>query len=245
MFNDIQIARYSRTGQFLKYVTIPLKFGPKEKVWYWLNERKDDEVLPIMSASIQGIEYSLERATNKHRNIKISEDANNITRYLNPVPYDINFQVSVWSLYMTDIDQILEQILPYFQPYVFTRLQIPELSSTFDIKVVFTSASPEIDMEWTDDNFRVLKYILDFSVQTYLFRPIETTGKIGEIIINYYQNEAAFGSRLSSSTFTSAASGESQFFSGVSAGATPDDHIYEYELYQFGTKVGKTLTYGD
>lgn len=200
-----------------------------------------------MSVTLQGIEYSLERAANKHANIincEKSEDTSSINKYLNPTPYDINFSLSVWSLYMHDVDQIVEQILPYFQPHVFIKLYIPELSSTFDVKVLFNSFTPEIDLEWDDENFRVLKHTLDFTVQSYLFRPIETTGTIGKIFVNYYTNKTAFNSRLtdirSGSVFTSAASGESQVFTGVDVD-DQGDPIYDYEIYQFGNAVGNSI----
>jgi len=245
MFNDIKIARYTQKGVFDKYIEVPLKFGMKEKIWYWLNERKDDEMLPIISVTMSSIEYSLERATNKYRSICVSQtDGGDLTRFLNPVPYDISFQVGIWGLYMTDIDQILEQILPYFQPYVFMRLYIEELDATFDVKVIFTSATPETELEWTDDNFRVLKWTLEFQVQTYLFRPVETVGTIGKIYLNYYTNETTFNARDNSSTFTSGASGETQRFVAISAGATPEDHFYTYELFQFGNRIGRTQALG-
>ena len=61
IFNDINIKRYDDSGCFLKNVNVPLKYAPKEKIWYWLNERKQDETLPIMAVTMQGVEYSLER----------------------------------------------------------------------------------------------------------------------------------------------------------------------------------------
>ena len=246
LFNDIKIARYTRGGNFDKYIGVPLKYGPKEKWYYWINERKDDEMLPIMSVTLQGIEYSLERTTNKFRNILTSCGATNpntVSRYLNPTPYDIQFQLSIWALYMTDIDQILESILPFFQPHAYIRLPIEELESTFDLKVIFNSVSPDMDLEWPDENFRILRYTLDFTVQSYFFKPVETTGIVGKIFTNFYLSEGAFSSRLSSSTFTSAASGESQYFLGISP--TAGDPLYDYELYNMGNKIGETLHLGD
>lgn len=246
MFNDIKIARYDRGGNFLKYVGVPLKYGPKEKWWYWLNERKDDEMLPIMSVTMAGVDYSLERVTNKFKNIVTTCGATNpstIQRYLNPAPYDISYQLSIWTLYMTDLDQILESILPYFQPHAFIRLPIEELSSTYDLKVIFSSLAPDMDLEWADENFRVLRYTLDFQVQTFLFKPVETKGVIGKIFTNYYMNEAGFASRSSETTFTSGASGEAQYLLGISP--TAGDPLYDYELYNMGDKVGKTLHLGE
>ena len=251
LFNDIQINRYTRDGTFLKRVTVPLQYGPKEKTWYWVNQRKDDEMLPILGASLTGVEYSLERQTNKHRKIVASANETSVSRYLNPVPYDINFQLGIWALYMYDIDQILEQILPFFQPYVHIRIPIEELSTSFEAKVNFNSAAPEFESEYADEGRRVLKYTLDFIVQTYMFKPIEDQGTINDIFVNFYLNSDAWRDKNASSTFTSGASGESmRIYTGTPEernaifGVSANDPSYHlYDLYQFGDRVGRTQIY--
>jgi hypothetical protein len=239
LFNGIKIRRFNQAGTFVKYVQVPIKYSPKEKIWYWLNERKDDEVLPIMSCQLNGVDYSVERSANKHQKISCTQDGV-VSTYLNPVPYDINFQVSIWALYMYDIDQILEQILPWFQPYVMIRVYSPDLQATFDVKVIFTSATPEHEFEYSDDTFRILKYTLDFNVQTYMFKPIEVAGVIGKILMNFYTTEGQWNARDTTSTFTSAASGgEMMRFTTVQPWQTVDnDPIYDYELFSDNTKVG-------
>jgi hypothetical protein len=249
IFNDIKIVRYTQAGTFSKYVEVPLKFSPKEKIWYWLNERKDDEMLPMMSVSMTGIEFAMERSANTgfKMNVCGGEGAGeDITRLLAPSPYDISFQVNIWALYMTDIDQIIEQILPWFQPHIFIRIRLDEINTQFDAKVVFRSASPEHESEYSDEGRRVLKYSLDFSVQTMLFRPAELSGVTHKIITNYYVTQEAFREALNNvntqSTFTSAASGESQVITAIEPFYTEDDKvIFKYEIYQFGNEVGNDL----
>jgi len=253
-FNDIQVARYDKDNNFEKYVEVPLKFSPKEKIWYWLAERKDYETLPIMSAAMTGVEFASDRATNRTQSITTvsgescaggagpSVSAGTISSFLTPTPYDLTFQINIWTLYMADIDQILEQILPWFQPHIFVRVTIPEIKGSFDVKVIFEGASPDMEMEYTDDTFRVLKYTLDFRVQTMLFKPVEPTGYIEKIMINYYTDQGAFGSAVyenTTSTFTSAASGESQRLTGIDPYFDENDkRIYDYEVFQFGTNIG-------
>ena len=275
-FNNIQIARYNAQGVFDKYVEVPIKFSPKEKFWFWLNERKDDEMLPIMSSSLTGIAFAAERATNRKQGVVTSAlDGinNNVNRFLNPTPYDINFQIQIWAEYMTDIDQILEQILPWFQPHIFARITIPEIGGSFDMKIIFESASPEFEAEYTDEARRVLRYVLDFRVQTYLFKPLETSGVIGEIFINYYTSKKAFQrareagdiANLSTRILEAAddqritedgeirvtdypygPSGTTQRLVGVSAWGPDDSYkIYDYEVYHFGDRVGSAIRFGE
>jgi hypothetical protein len=57
------------------------------------------------------------------------------------------------------------------------------------------------------------------------------------------ENSFASSAKSTTSTFTSGASGESQYFLGISP--TAGDPLYDYELWNMGTKVGKTLHLGE
>jgi hypothetical protein len=223
VFKAVQIARYSSNGTLVGYRKVPIKFGPKEKVWYWLHERKDDEILPMMSVTITSIDHAPERQTNKMRNVIKSEtiSSGEISKFINPIPYNISFALSIWSLHMVDIDQILEQILPFFTPNIFVKVNIPELDATLDIKVVFLACSPDVSMEMAEEDIRVLKWNIDFIVHTYLFQPLLTSNNMVKKIINkMYTNDTAWSHRFTESAFTSGAGpddfeNESMYMKGV------------------------------
>ena len=251
IFNNIQIGRYSDAagaadGVVLEglYV-VPLKFGPKQKTWYWINQRKDDEMLPIISVTLQGVEYASERQVSKSGYICKSKniDAGTLQKFLNPIPYNFNFQVTIWSLHMVDVDQILEQILPFFTPYIQIRIAIPELSTTLDERVQFNGATPDITFDMSDEERRVLMWNLDFQVQGYLFQPLlpqdgDTSGFkiIKEMIIQYYTKCGLFLDRSSQTEFMSAAPSGGLYTSwtkGITALPDPDAALlYKYELFE-------------
>jgi hypothetical protein len=236
IFNDVRIARYASDGATIRnYLTVPLKFAPKQKVWHWVHQRKNDEVLPIMSATLQSCEYAVDRQTNLHREITktITISGGEITRFVNPVPYNFTFQLNIWSLYMIDIDQIIEQVLPFFKPHAFTRLNISELGATVDVKVVFQSCAPDFTFEMPDEERRVLLWNMDFQVQGYLFTPKEDTGMVEEVIASLYTDPDQFDRRNTTTTFTSAASGgEIVWVKGLGYDADAEK-LYNYEV--FGT----------
>jgi hypothetical protein len=235
IFNEIRIARYESDGATVRgYLKVPLKFAPKAKTWYWIHERKYDEILPIMSATMQSCEFAADRVVNKDAKIIKTTGGSSVSRFLNPVPYNFGFQLSIWALFMVDIDQILEQILPFFEPQAFTQINIPELDATVDVKVVFQSCTPDVNFEMDDVSRRVLLWNLDFAVQGYIFRPITDSGIAEEIIINYYTDDEAFDNRSSLSVLTlgepvSGAS-ETQYLSG--GGYDVDGELlYDYEVF--------------
>jgi hypothetical protein len=204
LFTNILVARYDNDGNIVKTVEVPVKFGPKEKAYYWIKEYSTEEKLPMISVVIQGIDFDSARMANRNTDVVIAVDRETFrqTQYPSPVPYTITFGVTIWALHMVDIDQILEQILPYFTPHIVMRITIPELETTIDVKVVFQSAIPDIPEDWGEQEWRVVRWTLQFAVQTYLFKAaeVDASGEAGvdvikKTIANVYTDEDKFEAR--------------------------------------------------
>jgi hypothetical protein len=206
-FNDIKIARYASDGKTIdRYIKVPIKHSIKEKVYYMLDERKDDEMLPMITAYISSIDYAADRKVNSFHSFTANCDLDNNSyeKYLHPCPYNMIFTMNIWALHLVDIDQILEQILPFFCPHIFVRVSIDELNTSFDNKIIFRSAIPEISHEMADMEYRVINYTLEFEVQTWFFKPTTDVGLIKKIYGSYPTPQQPLDT---TSTFTSAASG--------------------------------------
>lgn len=235
MFSRINIARYDSAGTVIKYVNVPLKFGPKAKAYYWLKENKVDETLPILAVDMQSIDFASERMGQVKNNIKVSTEMDDkvVNTYLTPIPYNIQFTLHLWSLYMSDVDQIYEQILPYFSPHAFMRVHIPELDTKFDVKVVLQDSSPAIEDEWDEEAMRVIKWMSTFLVQTYVFKPISESDFVEKIYDNFYMDEDAFNARDNTAPYVSggpdAPYSESIYQRGISmsGGAL----VYDQEIF--------------
>jgi hypothetical protein len=212
VFSNIKIERYAKDGKTIdRHIEVPIKYAMKEKSYLWLNERKDDAMLPMITTYISSIDFATDRKVNAFYNFtsECDLDAGTVQTYLHPTPYNISFNMSIWALYMVDIDQILEQILPYFNPNIFIRIGVPELNAAFDAKVLFRSATPEVSRELDDPEYRVLMYTLDFELQSWLFRPVQDSGLIKNIYGSYFSDPTAFNNYTTdtTSTFSSGASG--------------------------------------
>ena len=247
VFKNVKIARHDANGVVSGYIKVPLKFGLKEKWWLWLNERKNDEMLPMMSVVMDGMEYDAARQTSKVRNVVKTRNEGDATmsRFLNPIPYNFNFTLTLWSLHMVDVDQILEQILPYFTPNIFVRINIPELDSSLDLKVILNSCSPESTNEMSDEEIRVLKWSLTFTVYGYLFQPLQSTGIIKKVIQKLYGDDHSWGHRFTESEFTSGSGYEmaALFTKAISPYFNEDDWTASTE-YEIGDFVKPTTPNG-
>lgn len=236
-FNDIKIARYTPDGKNIsKYVEVPIKHSVKEKHYYWLNERKDDEMLPMITAYVSSIDWATDRTVNGFFEICTSSDVDTATyqKILHPCPYNIGMTMNIWALHMVDMDQIIEQILPFFCPHIFIVVRLDEIDLEYSVKVVFRSATPEVSHEMADEDYRVLNYTLDFEIQAWFFKPSMESGLIENIFATFALSQQALADSLALSAFPpgcSAASGDSPVI--CLSGGFPDGELaIKYGLYE-------------
>jgi hypothetical protein len=106
-----------------------------------------------------------------------------------PVPYNIGFELNILTKLNDDALQIVEQILPYFQPsFNLTVDLIDSIGEKRDIPIVLDSVSFQDDYEGDFSTRRSLIYTLQFTAKTYLFGPIadSTDGLIRKVQVDMY-----------------------------------------------------------
>jgi hypothetical protein len=83
-----------------------------------------------------------------------------------PVPYNMQFELSIMSKLNDDALQIVEQILPYFQPsYNITVNLVSSINEKRDIPIVLENITMQDDYEGNFTTRRVLIYTLRFSAK--------------------------------------------------------------------------------
>lgn len=213
LFNDMRIARYDvDSGRLLKYISVPLKFAPKEKHWWWdekFNEatgRTIREVtLPYVAVIMTGIELDTDRLVNKKHKVRserVYELPVKHKKFLNPVPYNFMFEVQIAAQFMIDISQILELILPFFDPLAYIRITIPDLNIDhaeededegafpLDLKTIYEGGSFETNIDMGSDEYRAILWKLQFKVEGYMFKPNIEEPVIEHALFKYYDMDA-------------------------------------------------------
>ena len=211
LFNNIRIARYDvHTGKLLKFISVPLKFAPKEKHWWWKEKVNTstgktirEVTLPHIAVIMTGIDLDNDRITNKH--FKVRSERGHVSpiwhkKFDNPVPYTFNFEVQIAAQFMIDVNQILEQILPFFDPTAYIRITIPELhidhpesdeeegAFPLDLKVVYEGGQWETNIDMGSDEYRIIKWVLNFKVESYMFKPNMEEPVIEHALVDYYDS---------------------------------------------------------
>ena len=106
-----------------------------------------------------------------------------------PVPYNIGFELNILTKLNDDALQIVEQILPHFQPaFTLTVDLIDSIGEKRDIPIILDSVSFKDDYEGDFSERRSLIYTLQFTAKTYLFGPIANTtdGLIRKVQVDMY-----------------------------------------------------------
>ena len=178
LFNNIELKKIV-DGQVMEVEKVPLAYGPKQKFLYRLQGNPTDGkkvaiTMPRIYFEMTGIDYDPSRktpATQKYKTV-INDEGNEVRTQYVPVPYNISFEVGILCKSQDDGLQILEQILPFFQPSFSMSLKfIPDMDEVRDVAVVLNSV--DFDDDWEDDfsTRRSITYSMQFTCKSYIYGP--------------------------------------------------------------------------
>ena len=183
LFNNIELKK-TVNGQVLETEKVPLAYGPKQKFLYRLQGNANDGrkvaiTLPRIYFEMTGIDYDAARKTPPTQKYKAiipdggtASNAEQVRTQYVPVPYNISFEVGILCKSQDDGLQILEQILPFFQPSFSMSLKfIPDMDEVRDVAVVLNSV--DFDDDWEDDfsTRRSITYSMQFTAKSYIYGP--------------------------------------------------------------------------
>ena len=195
IFNDIHIRHRDGAGKETSDMRVPLAYGPMQKFLARLEQQADLNkpvgiTLPRMSFEMNSVSYDSSRKTGVTQTFKAS-DGTNIKKVFMPVPYNIGFELNILTKLNDDALQIIEQILPYFQPsFNLTVDLVKSIGEKRDIPIVLDSINFQDDYEGDFSTRRALIYTLGFTAKTYLFGPVaeSSEGLIKKVQVDYSAN---------------------------------------------------------
>ena len=187
LFNNIEIQKVDpQTKTVIEVEKVPLGYGPKNKFLTRLEQnpevgRKVAIQLPRLYFEMTGINYDNARKTSpiqKYRTV-VNDNGNEVRVQYVPVPYNMDFELGIIAKSQDDGLQIIEQILPYFQPnFNLTLNFIPDMDEKRDVAVILNSVDYEDD--WEDDFMqrRSIIWTLNFTAKSYIYGPFNQAGII-------------------------------------------------------------------
>ena len=205
LFNNIYLLRKDSSGNVISQIKVPLSYSPKQKYLDRIRETADMSdaklaiKLPRMGFEMSSLYFDPTRQLPKTNNFtkSIVTDNNKRTKFFTSVPYILNFQLNILAKTNEDAVQILEQILPFFNPsYTITMKQFSDYPDiTEDIPISLIGISFTDDYEGSLENRRTIIYTLDFELKTSFYGPIADSSIIRKAIVDFRdQNIPTVGS---------------------------------------------------
>jgi len=194
LFNDIHIRHTDQQGNAASDIKVPLGYGPSQKFLARITQQADlnkpiQITLPRMSFEMTSIAYDSSRKSSLIQTFKTCDDGSKVKKVFMPVPYNIGFELNILSKLNDDSLQVLEQILPYFQPHFNLTVDLVDsIGEKRDIPIILDSVSFQDDYEGTFDTRRALIHTLNFTAKTYLFGAIadSSDGLIRKVQVDMY-----------------------------------------------------------
>jgi hypothetical protein len=197
LFNELQLVRYNKAGTTeLERMLVPIVYAQKEKFYNRIkgdpNLLKSIQVsLPRISFEIIGIEYDPTRKQNsliRNTNQATATSTTQKTQYMG-IPYNYDFSLSIYVRNIEDGWQIVEQILPIFNPdYTLTLDLVSSMGIKKDVPILLNSVAYTVDYESShdEDTTRMVIFDLSFTVRAMLFGPISDSKIITKANTNIY-----------------------------------------------------------
>ena len=195
LFNQIYIRHDDRSGNTYSDLKVPLAYGPSQKFLARLEQQEDlnkpvQITLPRMSFEMNNIQYDSTRKVGITQTFKaVDKNTSAVKKVFMPVPYNVGFELNILTKLNDDALQIVEQILPYFQPSFNVTIDlIDSIGEKRDVPIVLDSISFQDDYEGDFSTRRALIYTLRFTAKTYLFGPVadSSDGLIKKVQVDYY-----------------------------------------------------------
>ena len=196
LFNDIHVVRKNNSGVITQSMKVPLAYGPKQK---WLTRLDQDAgldskvalTLPRLGFEIQNLAYDPARKLNRVQKFKkvksSSSNANKLDTQFMPVPYNMDITLYAMAKNSDDALQIVEQILPFFQPdYTLTLNDMADMGIKRDVPIILNNVGYEDNYQGDFESRRAIIYTMGFTTKFYLYGPVTSSSVIKTVQVDQY-----------------------------------------------------------
>jgi hypothetical protein len=188
VFNNIKVQHGNGN-----LVGVPIRYITKEKFADVRNNNNKDPnvkvILPMLAYDLVGISYDNTRKTNLlHQKNYLNSNTNTNNALLNAVPFNLDFELDIVTRYELEMLQIVEQILPFFQPSFNVMIKaLPEMGIlNTDVPIILKSTTISNDYVGNPEQIRHLTWTLSFTMRAWLYTNINTDSAIiNRVLIDF------------------------------------------------------------
>jgi hypothetical protein len=202
-FSHMQVYRYEADRiTVVKTIDVPIAFAPVEKTQ---QDRLEDYTaepestgqryylqVPRLALNFNGMTYAPDRAVSVNDNRYFPDTTpegkaiNKVYDDLQPTPWNYMFTVSIRTDSVSDYAQIIENILPYFNPKLYLRVkEFSFLNIERNLAVVLNDTTPNFTDELDRQSMRQIDGAITFTIEGWMYKPVES-GKLVTLIKTKY-----------------------------------------------------------
>lgn len=196
IFNQITVQRKNSAGEIAQSIRVPLAYAPKQKFLTRVASVPTNDpasvaiTLPRIGFEITGLQYNPTKKINlltKNVAVGQGDDPNKLRAQFTSTPYDMNIALYIASKNQDDGLQILEQVLPFFNPdFCVTINDIPEMGIKRDLQITLDGITYEDNYEGEISQRQSIIWNLNFTLGLNFYGPVEQEGIIRTSIANTY-----------------------------------------------------------
>lgn len=150
LFNNIVISRFQQDSVEQQNFTVPCLYASRSRILKSLENRNKTLELPLLHLTMSGISRDSTRAMSLHDGILTQRDGQSYNFLKNtPVPINIQYTLGIITKFHEDMDQILTNFVPFFNPSVYVVIPHPiQSGKKLKCQVVWNG---EVAVEFPDE----------------------------------------------------------------------------------------------
>jgi hypothetical protein len=199
-FNGLYVGRYNANGTLHQKIPVPIAYSPIDKYLARIQgdragNREISIVLPRMGFKISSFGRDSSRTVTKTNRVRTGTKNSYVA-----VPYRIDFEMYIMAKSIEDGLQILEQIIPYFNPHINVKADLMDGLTQDDISINLNNTSWQDTYDSDFTTRRLFIITLDFTMNFLFYGPerdsklikfaqvsvnsnIDMTGELAEVTI--------------------------------------------------------------
>lgn len=212
IFTNININRIDTEGNVGQVLRVPLSYSTKQKFLSRIALISDADgrgdvalTLPRMGFEIQSFDHDLARKVSpiqKNKAIINGASVNSVSRSFVSTPWNMAISLYVFAKNQEDGLQIIEQILPFFNPdFSITVNELPELGIKRDIKITLDNVNYDDNYEGDFAARQSIIWTLNFTMRLNFYGNVSNQNIIRTAVANAYANidTATTGTKITAS----------------------------------------------
>jgi hypothetical protein len=195
MFNDVRLVRYNKAGTTeIERINVPLQYAQKEKFYQRITQdstlsKPIELTLPRMSFELASVSYDPLRKRSLFVESFSAGTTGTSVKTIRTTPYNFDFELNIYVRNTEDGTQIIEQILPYFNPdYTMTIDFIGLNDQKVDIPFILNNINYNVEDLGGPDPVRSLIWNLTFTAKGYMYGPIISQNIIRKVTANTFNS---------------------------------------------------------